>query len=207
MSDDFFSLTSVKNNLSCGVLGWQAVQLGTIAMGDLILVVSIFAIGTGCALRSPSIFFAIFAGALSVGSADARSRSPQDSNLLTPIVDASPTLAPFQHVRFCLRYPSDCKIQLAIMLSGRPSCWQPSATEYTCRLIQPRVRCMSARTPEYVFLPRGEPSSMQSRKCPAHFERLIPSPAPRNVRSGIWSFIRASNRALISWSYYDRISF
>jgi hypothetical protein len=26
-----------------------------------------------------------------------------------PIVDASPTLAPFQHVRFCLRYPSDCK--------------------------------------------------------------------------------------------------
>lgn len=29
--------------------------------------------------------------------------------MLTPIVDASPTLAPFQHVRFCLRYPSDCK--------------------------------------------------------------------------------------------------
>ncbi len=28
---------------------------------------------------------------------------------MTPIVDASPTLAPFQHVRFCLRYPSDCK--------------------------------------------------------------------------------------------------
>ncbi len=49
------------------------------------------------------------AGAITAGSADARSRSPQDSNLLTPIVDASPTLAPFQHVRFCLRYPSDCK--------------------------------------------------------------------------------------------------
>lgn len=28
---------------------------------------------------------------------------------LKPIVDSSPTLAPFQHVRFCLRYPSDCK--------------------------------------------------------------------------------------------------
>jgi hypothetical protein len=28
-----------------GVLGWQAVQLGTIAMGDLILVLSIFAVG------------------------------------------------------------------------------------------------------------------------------------------------------------------
>jgi hypothetical protein len=27
------------------VLGWQAVQLGTIAMGDLILVLSIFAVG------------------------------------------------------------------------------------------------------------------------------------------------------------------
>jgi predicted transglutaminase-like cysteine proteinase len=66
---------------------------------------------SGCfkAWRSPSIFFVVFAGALSVGSADARSRSPQDLNLLTPIVDASPTLAPFQHVRFCLRYPSDCK--------------------------------------------------------------------------------------------------
>jgi hypothetical protein len=47
MSDDFFSLTSVKN-LWCGVLGWQGVQLGTIAMGDLILVLSIFAVGVWC---------------------------------------------------------------------------------------------------------------------------------------------------------------
>ena len=51
----------------------------------------------------------MFVGALSVGSADARNRPLQDSNSLTPIVEASPTLAPFQHVRFCLRYPSDCK--------------------------------------------------------------------------------------------------
>jgi predicted transglutaminase-like cysteine proteinase len=57
----------------------------------------------------PSILFAILAGTLSAGNADARNRSAQDSNLLTPIMDASPTLAPFQHVRFCLRYPSDCK--------------------------------------------------------------------------------------------------
>ena len=57
----------------------------------------------------PSILFAILAGTLSAGNADARNRSVQDSNLLTPIMDASPTLAPFQHVRFCLRYPSDCK--------------------------------------------------------------------------------------------------
>jgi predicted transglutaminase-like cysteine proteinase len=55
------------------------------------------------------ICLTMFAGALSVGNADARSRSLQDSGLLTPIMDASPTLAPFQHVRFCLRYPSDCK--------------------------------------------------------------------------------------------------
>jgi predicted transglutaminase-like cysteine proteinase len=61
------------------------------------------------ARRSPSILFAILAGTLSAGNADARNRSAQDSNLLTPIMDASPTLAPFQHVRFCLRYPSDCK--------------------------------------------------------------------------------------------------
>ena len=61
------------------------------------------------ARRFPSILFAILAGTLSAGNADARNRSAQDSNLLTPIVDASPTLAPFQHVRFCLRYPSDCK--------------------------------------------------------------------------------------------------
>jgi predicted transglutaminase-like cysteine proteinase len=57
----------------------------------------------------PSILFAILAGTLSTGNANARNRSVQDSNLLTPIMDASPTLAPFQHVRFCLRYPADCK--------------------------------------------------------------------------------------------------
>ncbi len=61
------------------------------------------------ARRFSSILLAVLAGTLSVGNADARNRSIQDSNLPTPIVDAAPTLAPFQHVRFCLRYPSDCK--------------------------------------------------------------------------------------------------
>jgi predicted transglutaminase-like cysteine proteinase len=61
------------------------------------------------ARRFSSILLAALAGTLSVGGADARSRSPQDSTLSTPIEAASPTLAPFQHVRFCLRYPSDCK--------------------------------------------------------------------------------------------------
>jgi predicted transglutaminase-like cysteine proteinase len=66
---------------------------------------------TGCfmAHRCPSIYLAMFVGALSVGTADARSRTAQGSSLVTPIENAAPTLAPFQHVRFCLRYPSDCK--------------------------------------------------------------------------------------------------
>jgi predicted transglutaminase-like cysteine proteinase len=51
----------------------------------------------------------VIAGALLADSAEARNRPLQEAKLLTPIVDASPTLAPFQHVRFCLRYPSDCK--------------------------------------------------------------------------------------------------
>jgi predicted transglutaminase-like cysteine proteinase len=68
-----------------------------------------FITGSVMARRFPSICLAVFVGALSVGSADARSRSAQDSGLLTPIVNAAPTLAPFQHVRFCLRYPPDCK--------------------------------------------------------------------------------------------------
>ncbi len=59
--------------------------------------------------RCSAIFLATLVGALSASGADARGRFPHEQNLLTPIVEASPTLAPFQHVRFCLRYPSDCK--------------------------------------------------------------------------------------------------
>jgi predicted transglutaminase-like cysteine proteinase len=59
--------------------------------------------------RFPLTLLATVAGMLSVSSADARTRSYQDSNLPIPIVEMSPTLAPFQHVRFCLRYPADCK--------------------------------------------------------------------------------------------------
>src|SRR5712671_3147787 len=66
---------------------------------------------TGCfmARRFRLISLTMFTGALFAGSADVLSRPLQDSNSLTPIVEAAPTLAPFQHVRFCLRYPSDCK--------------------------------------------------------------------------------------------------
>lgn len=40
-------------------------------------------------------------------NADARHR--EDAAPSPPMMAASPALAPFQHVRFCQRYPSDCK--------------------------------------------------------------------------------------------------
>lgn len=46
-------------------------------------------------------------GTFSSANADTRIRSTLDVN--TPIISASPALAPFQHIRFCLRYPEDCK--------------------------------------------------------------------------------------------------
>src|ERR1700744_117315 len=45
---------------------------------------------------------------LAIGTS-AHGRSPTQSRLSAPIEEASPALAPFQHVRFCLRYPDDCK--------------------------------------------------------------------------------------------------
>jgi predicted transglutaminase-like cysteine proteinase len=53
--------------------------------------------------------FIVVAAALFASGADARSRLPQDSSPPASIVASAPTLAPFQHVRFCLRYPSECK--------------------------------------------------------------------------------------------------
>lgn len=41
--------------------------------------------------------------------APAQGRSLIDTSVVMPIAEASPTLSPFQHVRFCLRYPTDCK--------------------------------------------------------------------------------------------------
>jgi predicted transglutaminase-like cysteine proteinase len=49
---------------------------------------------------------AVLAGAFFADSAHARNRQDMTP---PPIMEASPALAPFQHVRFCLRYPSDCK--------------------------------------------------------------------------------------------------
>jgi predicted transglutaminase-like cysteine proteinase len=58
---------------------------------------------------SAILLSAILAGSLCSSSAYSRNRFPQDTNSLPPIAEGSPTLAPFQHVRFCIRYPSDCK--------------------------------------------------------------------------------------------------
>jgi predicted transglutaminase-like cysteine proteinase len=56
-------------------------------------------------------------------SADGRPLA--DSRLSISIEEASPTLAPFQHVRFCMRYPDDCKSDpaeiIAIELTGETS--------------------------------------------------------------------------------------
>jgi predicted transglutaminase-like cysteine proteinase len=60
------------------------------------------------AQRAATISLLVMFASLLAAGADARNRSPQDANAV-PILEASPTLAPFQHVRFCLRYPSDCK--------------------------------------------------------------------------------------------------
>jgi predicted transglutaminase-like cysteine proteinase len=53
------------------------------------------------------LLFAVLAVASFAGSAHARNR--QEAPPPAPIMEASAALAPFQHVRFCLRYPSDCK--------------------------------------------------------------------------------------------------
>jgi predicted transglutaminase-like cysteine proteinase len=54
------------------------------------------------------IIWAIATGAFSLAGAYAREQLPLESSYVAPIVEAAPTLAPFQHVRFCIRYPGDC---------------------------------------------------------------------------------------------------
>ncbi|WP_291846084.1 transglutaminase-like cysteine peptidase [Bradyrhizobium sp.] len=44
----------------------------------------------------------------SLFSTDAHARDRFSKDTYASIAEASPTLAPFQHVRFCLRYPSEC---------------------------------------------------------------------------------------------------
>jgi predicted transglutaminase-like cysteine proteinase len=55
------------------------------------------------------LLLSIFVGGIPLGSAAARTRLLQSAVAPAPLVEASSTLAPFQHVRFCLRYPDECK--------------------------------------------------------------------------------------------------
>jgi predicted transglutaminase-like cysteine proteinase len=56
--------------------------------------------------RFTLLLSAILASASLNGNGHAR--SGQDTRP-PPIAEASPAVAPFQHVRFCLRYPADCR--------------------------------------------------------------------------------------------------
>ena len=58
--------------------------------------------------RSTLLLLTAFAVVLPDGGAGARTRIPFKASMPTP-VESGPTLAPFQHVRFCLRYPDDCR--------------------------------------------------------------------------------------------------
>jgi predicted transglutaminase-like cysteine proteinase len=60
-------------------------------------------------LTSAILLFSIVANGFLSGGANARSRPPHNSATPATLVETSPSLAPFQHVRFCLRYPADCR--------------------------------------------------------------------------------------------------
>jgi predicted transglutaminase-like cysteine proteinase len=59
--------------------------------------------------RSSLILLAALAIVLPHGGADARTRISFKASIQTPVVESGPTLAPFQHIRFCLQYPDDCR--------------------------------------------------------------------------------------------------
>jgi predicted transglutaminase-like cysteine proteinase len=55
------------------------------------------------------LLMSIVAWGLLVVTAGAADRPIHDPLAVASLVEGSPSLAPFQHVRFCLRYPNDCK--------------------------------------------------------------------------------------------------
>jgi len=57
---------------------------------------------------SVTLLLAMVVGLLP-GGAGARSRPPHEPLVPAVLVETSFSLAPFQHVRFCLRYPADCQ--------------------------------------------------------------------------------------------------
>src|ERR1700675_556598 len=57
--------------------------------------------------RSSLVLLAGLAIVLPHGGAGARTRIPFKAS--APVVESGPPLAPFQHIRFCLQYPDDCR--------------------------------------------------------------------------------------------------
>ena len=57
-----------------------------------------------------TVFMSTLLGAIVLsGDALARNRVSHETVQQSAISEGGPTLAPFQHVRFCIRYPSECK--------------------------------------------------------------------------------------------------
>jgi predicted transglutaminase-like cysteine proteinase len=60
-------------------------------------------------LTSLRLLFSIIVCVLLSGGADARDRPIRDAAVPASLVETFPSLAPFQHVRFCIHYPADCR--------------------------------------------------------------------------------------------------
>ncbi len=63
----------------------------------------------GCVMARSASAISLSSIVLLILLAPAQGRSLIETSVVMPITEASPTLSPFQHVRFCLRYPADCK--------------------------------------------------------------------------------------------------
>jgi predicted transglutaminase-like cysteine proteinase len=76
-------------------------------------------------LTSVTLVFSIVASGLLSGGAGAKTRPPHQPAVAASLVETTLSLAPFQHVRFCLRYPADCRSNLMederIELTGKNS--------------------------------------------------------------------------------------
>jgi len=86
----------------------------------------------------------LFAGCLLAGNAEARNRLSLETDSASAIVEAAPVLAPFQHVRFCLRYPAECRSDPSekdrIELSGQTSALLAHVNSSVNSAIEPTVK-------------------------------------------------------------------
>jgi len=55
-----------------------------------------------------TLLFSLVISCVFPGGAGARGRPPHEPSVPASLVQTSLSLAPFQHVRFCLRYPAEC---------------------------------------------------------------------------------------------------